>query len=203
MEQSLREQKDIHQFLQERAQHLKPGQSGLIALDWLNGVRSPLFDFGLSSVIAGLSIDTKPEEIYLALLESTAYGARRIVDCFIDGGIPIDCIYTPGGIASKSPLLMQIYADVLGIPLRVAGGNYSGARGSAIYAVLASQDWKSPREVSALVERLGNKGTMVYSPNYANHKVYDELYSMYLELSQIFGEEHRNIMKRLKNCKNR
>lgn len=106
-------------LLTEKAARLHPGESGLLALDWWNGNRSVLANAQLSGVILGLTLKTRTEEIYRALLESTAYGAREIIDGYRNGGVPIDEVRVSGGIALKNPLAMQIYADVLQLPLSV------------------------------------------------------------------------------------
>lgn len=200
--QAHKEGKSLHEFLRERAQRLLPGQSGLIALDWLNGVRSPRMDFDLSGMVLGLSLETKPEEIYRALIESTAFGAKTIVDGFIKSGVEIHELYATGGIAAKDPMTMQIYADVLGKPVQVAGGSYSGARGSAIYAALAVERQRNPQaEMCELVERLGNSSGMVFTPSADSVAIYSRLYEAYCATSDFFGDTRRDLMQSLKVMK--
>ncbi len=127
----------IHQLLEERASRLAPGESGLLALDWWNGNRTILVDADLSGVLLGATLATKPEEIYRALIESTAYGTRIIIDNFEANGIPISEIVATGGLPERNHLLMQIYADVTGRPIRRAGTAQGGALGSAMHGAVA------------------------------------------------------------------
>ena len=110
---------NIHTYLRQKAQRLKPGESGLLALDWFNGNRSVLVDVDLTGLILGMTLQTKPEEIYRALIEATAYGTRMIVETFRENGVPVDEFYASGGISQKDPMAMQIYADVLRMPVRM------------------------------------------------------------------------------------
>lgn len=192
----------LHAYLRAKAERLAVGESGLVALDWLNGVRSPLMDFELSSVLVGLGLDSKPEEIYRAFIEGTAYGARRIVEGFADCGVAVDEVYATGGIAAKDAMTMQIYADVLGLPVRVAGGRYSGARGSAIYAALAALRQTQPHtSMATLVEQLGERGSRVFTPQADHVAAYNQLYGVYRELCDCFGHSHRHLMRTLKEMK--
>ncbi|MDR1262750.1 MAG: ribulokinase, partial [Oscillospiraceae bacterium] len=107
-----------HVLLTEKAERLKPGESGLVALDWWNGNRSVLVDVDLTGLMIGMTLATKPEEIYRALIEATAYGTRVIVENFRESGVAVDSFIASGGIALKNPMMMQIYADVLRMPIR-------------------------------------------------------------------------------------
>lgn len=200
-----REGKSLHHYLRERAELLQPGESGLLALDWFNGVRSTLMDFDLSAMIAGLTIYTTPEEIYRALIEATAYGARQIVEAYREGGIAIRAICATGGIAHKDTMAMQIYADVLGLPIQVAGGGQSGARGSAIYALAALEASRgSHPDLPALAARYGDSGSVTYSPIEQNVTVYQQLFLQYQSLYRLFGSESDLLptLKRIKStCK--
>ena len=129
---------NLHSLLTEKASQLKPGQSGLLALDWWNGNRSILMDANLSGLILGLTLQTKPEEIYRALIEATAYGTRLIVDNYEKHGVPVHEIRVSGGIAKKNPMLMQIYADVLNRELFLVRSDQGGALGSAMLAAVAA-----------------------------------------------------------------
>ena len=122
---------NIHQFLEEKAALLKPGESGLLALDWWNGNRSILVDIDLTGLLLGLTLATRPEEIYRALIESTAYGTRIIIDDFEANGIPVKEIVAAGGLPERNKLLMQIYAEVTGRPIHLMGTSQGGAFGSA------------------------------------------------------------------------
>ena len=184
----------IHQYLREKASALRVGESGLIALDWLGGNRSTLQDAELSGLILGLRIGTRPEEIYRALIESTAYGMRKIVKAFTDGGIEICEVRASGGIAKKDAMLMQIYADVLGLEISVADTDQAGALGSAIYASVAAGLYPSVSEAS---EVLSVKRAKVYRPIPENQVAYERLYREYETLYEYFGTVNA-VMKRLK-----
>lgn len=176
---------NIHALLQEKAEALRPGESGLVALDWFNGNRSILNDSALSSVIVGLTLHTKPEDIYRALLEATAYGTRVIIEQYEAHGIAIDSICAGGGIAQKNTLMMQIYADVTGRTIRVTGSDQSGALGSAIYAAVASGLFPTVEEASARFSRPDHR---VYSPIAENQAAYEPLYRRYKTLHDYFGK---------------
>ena len=183
-----------HKLLRSKADKLMPGESGLIVLDWFNGNRSILNRADLSGLILGLTLRTKPEEIYRALLEATAFGSRMILEQFEKNGLTVRDIYAAGGIAQKDPLLMQIYADVLGKPIHVSDAKQAGALGSAIYAAAAAGIYNSVCEASLILAAPCNTH---YYPDTANQKSYDSLYAEYVELSNYFGKGENNIMRRL------
>jgi len=186
---------NIHQYLRARAQKMRAGESGLLALDWLNGNRSLLQDADVSGMILGLTITTRPEEIYRALIESTAYGVRAIVDAFEDGGLSIGEIRASGGIAKKDPMMMQIYADVLGRELAVIDSDQSAAHGAAIYAAVAAGLYPTLESAS---EALSVKEKTVYRPIAENGRIYSRLYAEYKRLYDYFGRGENNVMKRLR-----
>lgn len=125
---------NIHAYLRSKAELLRPGESGLIALDWWNGNRSVLVDVDLTGMLIGMTLSTKPEEIYRALIEATAYGTRKIIQSFRESGLEVEEFYASGGIASKDPMMMQIYADVIRMPIHISGSSQGPALGSAIFA---------------------------------------------------------------------
>jgi L-ribulokinase len=184
----------IHAYLRERASRRRVGESRLIALDWFNGNRNILKDDQLSGMILGLTLNTRPEEIYRALIEATAFGARMIVENFEAHGLPVERVCVAGGIAQKDPMLMQIYADVLKKELRVVDSAQAAARGSAIYAAVAAglfADVPSAAKYYALPERAH------YSPIPENSVAYERLYAEYKILHDYFGRGENNVMKRL------
>ncbi len=184
----------VHRLLRERAEKLAVGESGLIALDWFNGNRSVLNDADLSGVILGLTLRTRPEEIYRALLEASAFGTRMILERFAEGGLPVREVVATGGIARKDPFMMQIYADVLGRPIRVAETTQAGALGSAIYAAAAGGLYPSVKEAA---RQLASPCTKVYSPDPARAARYTRLYREYVILHDYFGRGGNDVMKRL------
>ena len=184
----------VHTLLQEKVSAQRPGESRLVALDWLNGNRSILKNDGLSGLILGLNLQTKPEEIYRALLEATAYGLRVILDNYEAHGVHIHEICAAGGIAMKSPFLMQIYADVLNRPIVVGDSAQSGARGSAMYAAVAAGKFATIQEAAAHYAR-PNKGS--YAPIPENVELYEKLYQEYKLLHDHFGRGGNAVMDRL------
>ena len=128
----------IHQLLEEKAAHLKVGESGLLALDWWNGNRSVLVDVDLTGMLLGMTLLTKPEEMYRALIEATAYGTRVIIEAFENNGVPVNEIVATGGLPDQNRLLMQIYADVTGREIRVPAAKQTPAVGSAMFGAVAA-----------------------------------------------------------------
>ena len=195
---------NIHQYLRSKAEKLKVGESGLVALDWWNGVRSVLMDFDLSGLIVGMTLQTKPEEIYRALIEATAYGTKEIILAFEKAGVPIDELYAAGGIASKDPMTMQIYADVCNREIKISGSTQSGALGSAIYGIAAAGEEKTGyKNVNEAAQKLGRIKDFTYKPIPENVKLYEDLFAEYRTLYEYFGKGANDVMKRLKALKNR
>ncbi|TMD25687.1 MAG: ribulokinase, partial [Chloroflexi bacterium] len=193
---------NIHQFLEEKAALLKPGESGLLALDWWNGNRSILVDIDLTGLLLGLTLATRPEEIYRALIESTAYGTRIIIDDFEANGIPVKEIVAAGGLPERNKLLMQIYADVTGRPIRQTGTSQGGAVGSAMHATVAAgkeaSGYDSIFEASRHMARLREEA---FNPIPHNQEAYDRLYREYVTLYDYFGRGANDVMKRLKRIR--
>ena len=193
---------NVHNYMTALAEKLRPGQSGLLALDWWNGNRSILCDYDLTGMMVGMTIGTKPEEIYRALIESTAFGTRRIIDSFVENGLPVDKLFACGGISKKNPMFMQIYADVLRKEIRIAKSDQTPALGSAMFgAVAAGKEnggFDSIQEASAA---MGGTSDTVYRPIPENSAIYDKLYAEYLILHDYFGRGENNVMKRLKKLR--
>lgn len=190
---------NIHRFLRSKAEKLVPGQSGLLALDWWNGNRSVLVDVDLTGMILGMTLQTKPEEIYRALIEATAYGTRMIIETFRESGVAIDEFYASGGISQKDPMTMQIYADVINMPIKIAGSDQGPALGSAIFAsVAAGKDKGGYDSVYEAARVMGKVKDKIYYPVEENVKTYDKLFSEYRTLHDYFGRGDNDVMKRLK-----
>ncbi len=193
---------NIHKFLREKAQKQKPGQSGLLALDWWNGNRSVLVDADLSGVMIGMTLATRPEEIYRALIEATAYGTREIVENYRRNGVPVEEFYASGGISQKDPMAMQIYADVLNMPIRIAGSDQGPALGAAIFgAVAAGAAAGGYDDVFEAARVMGKVKQTAYEPIPENVAVYDKLFAEYVKLHDYFGRGENNVLKRLKALK--
>jgi len=190
----------LHAQLSAEAKRLRAGESGLLALDWNNGNRTILVDPRLTGLILGQTLHTTRAEIYRALIEATAYGARAIVERLSEFGVPVERVVCCGGIAEKNDLFMQIYADVLGHPMLVAGSPQTPALGSAISASVAAGVHASFEEAQARMTSLKEKR---FTPDPEAKAVYDELYRMYRELHDTFGgvpgakAELATLMKRL------
>ncbi len=193
---------NIHQYLASKATLLKPGQSGLVALDWWNGNRSILVDVDLTGMMLGMTLQTKPEEMYRALIEATAFGTRMIVEDFNEHGVAINEFYAAGGISQKDPMMMQIYADVLNLPVYIAGTKQCGALGSAIMASVAAGSERGGYDnVFEAARHMGKLKDEYYRPNAENVALYDKLYAEYKLLHDYFGRGANDVMKRLKQLK--
>lgn len=185
---------EIFRSLEEEAEDIPAAQTGIIALDWLNGNRSRLIDTQLSGVIVGLTVSTQPAEIYRALLESTALGQRVIFDAFQEYGIEIKRIVACGGLAKKSPLLMQILADVTGREIEATSSSNTPALGAALHGAIAGAAVESWEEAADVAKRQ----VTTYRPIESNQKAYDSLYQVYMQLHDFFGVEKPEIMHSLR-----
>jgi L-ribulokinase len=188
---------DIHSYLSELANAQPVGAHGLVALDWQSGNRSTLVDHQLSGLIMGLTLSTKPEEIYRAIVESTAYGARKIVQTFNESGVPVKEFIAAGGLI-KNGFVMQIYADVLNMPITIIKSAQGPALGSAIHAAVAAGAYKN---VQTAADAMGGVAQERYQPNPANAQVYNELYELYNQLYESFG--HNGAMHSLRAIRDR
>jgi L-ribulokinase len=173
-----------HAQLSHDAALREPGRSGLLALDWNNGNRTILVDQRLTGLILGQDLHTTRADIYRALIEATAFGARAIIERIREYGVAIDRVVCTGGIAEKNPLLMQIYADVTGCAMRVAGSSQTCALGSAISAAVLAG---AHPDFAAAEAAMTSLRAVVYEPNPGHRAVYDELYALYRELHDAFG----------------
>jgi L-ribulokinase len=193
---------DIYQLLEEKASKLKPGESGLLALDWWNGNRSPLVDADLSGMILGLTLTTKPEEIYRALIEATAFGTNLIIETHRNAGIAVNELYACGGLSQKNRMLIQIFSDVTNMEIHIAGSTQTPALGAAIYGAVAagkaSGGYDNVFDASANMAKVLDE---VYKPNRENHQIYQQLFAEYKIVNDYFGRGLNHVMKRLKTLK--
>jgi len=195
---------NIHKYLREKAQNQKPGESGLVALDWWNGNRSVLVDADLTGIILGCTLQTKPEEIYRALIEATAYGTKMIIKTFRQNGVPIESLYAAGGIAEKDTMMMQIYSDVTNMEIKISSSAQAPALGSAMFAAVAAGTSKGGYDNIVDAAKLMSKvKDRVYIPIAQNVVIYNELYNEYEILHDYFGRGENTVMKRLKDIKRR
>jgi L-ribulokinase len=184
----------LHSAFTKQAQKLLPGQSGLVALDWNNGNRTILVDPRLSGLIIGQTLYTTPAEIYRALIEATAYGARAIIERIKEYGVPVDRIVCCGGIAEKNPMLMQIYADVTGCTMLISGSSQTCALGSCIAAaVIAGKKNGGYDSFAEAQEKMTSLKPVKYTPNPKSKAVYDDLYALYRLLHDSFGGVNRSV----------
>lgn len=186
----------LHEFLERQAATLLPGESGLLALDWWNGNRSVLMDADLSGMLLGATLATKPHEVYRALIEATAFGTRRIIEAFT--GVRISELYACGGLAERNILLLQIYADVTGRPIRVAASKQICALGAAMQAAVAAGVYADIHQAALKMARVVPK---VYRPNPKATAVYDRIYQEYLKLHDQLGRNPNSPMKVLKRLR--
>jgi L-ribulokinase len=178
----------LHATLSQEAARLKPGQSGLVALDWNNGNRTILVDPRLSGLVVGQTLHTTRAEVYRALIEATAFGARAIIERMTEYGVPVERVVCCGGIAEKNDVFMQIYADVLGHPMLIAGSPQTPALGAAISAAVAAGAKAGGYDTfEGAQERMSSLKEKRFSPDPQARAVYDELYALYRELHDAFG----------------
>jgi len=195
-------EKNVYEYLEQKAAELSPGESGLLALDWWNGNRSVLVDADLTGMILGLHLNSKPGEIYRALIEATAFGTNKIIKTFEESGVAIDELYACGGLVQKNKTLMQIYADVTNKPIKLAASKQTPALGAAMHgAVAASSEKGGYDDINQASQKMAHLEDTIYKPNPENVKIYDKLYQEYDRLHDYFGRGENDVMKRLKNIK--
>ncbi len=194
--------KNIHQYLTEKAEKLKVGESGLLALDWWNGNRSVLVDVDLTGMMLGMTLTTKPEEMYRALIEATAYGKNIIIETFEDAGVPITELYACGGISKKNAMMMQIYADVTNREIFISASDQTPALGAAMFGAVAAGSAKGGYDsIVDAAKIMGKVEEKTYKPIPENVAAYKKLYAEYKLLHDYFGRGENDVMKRLKAIK--
>jgi len=194
---------DVHALLTKKAAKLRPGESGLLALDWNNGNRTILVDARLTGLMLGQTLHTSAEEMYRALIEATGFGAKVIINRFEEYGVKVNEVVNCGGIAEKNPLLMQIYADIFGRPMKISRSAQTCALGAAIFAAVAGGAYG--RTEDAQKAMCGLKKT-VYTPDAGNRMVYEKLFGLYRQLHDAFGVKEysgglSHVMKELLSIK--
>ena len=190
----------IHDVLEEEAADLRPGESGLLALDWWNGNRSVLVDADLRGLIVGMTLATSPPEIYRALLEATAFGTRVVIETLERSGVSVDAIVACGGLPDRNPLLMQIFSDVTGRVIELAGSLQVPALGAAMFgAVAAGSGGGGYDSIVEASRRMAHLSSESYKPRDDFLEPYDRLYSEYLRLHDLFGRGGEDVMRRLKS----
>ena len=189
--------------LEKRAAALKPGESGLLALDWWNGNRSVLVDVDLTGVLLGMTLATKAQDIYRALIEATAFGTRTIIEAFESKGVEVKSLVACGGLPEKNKLLMQIYADVTGREIKIAERLQTcSALGAAMHgAVAAGRKGGGYDSIAEAAQHMAHVQKLTYRPKGENHAIYNRLFKEYQTLHDYFGRGANDVMKRLKALK--
>lgn len=191
----------MHEYLTRLAEKLVPGESGLLALDWWSGNKTPFVDVDLSGMIVGYTLSTRPEEVYRALIEATGFGTRLIMEAFEDAGVLVDEIRACGGIVEKNPLLMQIYADITNREIKVAASQQTAALGAAMYAAVAAGSERGGYDsIFDAAQAMGRIQEKTYRPIPAHVAVYETLYREYCQLKDYFGAKNP-VMKILKQIR--
>jgi L-ribulokinase len=195
-------QDDKFKNLEKASAKLKPGENGLLALDWNNGNRTILVDVRLSGLLIGQTLHTQPHEIYRALIEATAFGALAIIDRIDEFGVAIKEIVNCGGLASKSPLLMQIYADITGRPMKISRSDQTPALGAGIFASVAAGKISGGYDSVEEAQKVMTGTRKQYLPIKEHHEMYKKLYRIYRQLHDGFGTRQwsggmANVMKEL------
>ncbi len=190
---------DLHDHLSQLAGEQEVGQHGLIALDWNNGNRSILVDHELSGLIVGLTLSTRAEDVYRALIEATAFGTRKIIETFEASGLPVNELIVAGGLL-KNPVIMQIYADVTRRSLHLIDSDQGPALGSAMHAAVAAEAYP---DIYAAADAMGKLRRDVYAPDEARAAAYDALYEHYSTLHDHFGRGGDDVMHALRHIRPR
>ena len=190
-----REGMNLHDYLEREAARQKPGEHGLLALDWWNGNRSTLVDVDLGGLMLGMTLATRPPDIYRALIEATAFGTRVIIEAFEARGVAVRELVAAGGLPEKNALLRQIYADVTGRSFKLSGSAQAPALGSAMHAAVAAGIYP---DIHAAAEKMGKLKDEVVQPIAEHQAVYDQLFADYQLLYDTFGRGVNDVMKRLK-----
>jgi L-ribulokinase len=188
-----------HEELTAEAARLRPGETGLLALDWWNGNRSVLVDADLRGLLVGMTLATRPADIYRALIEGTAFGTRVIVEAFEHAGLPVGAIVACGGLPDRNPLVMQIFADVTGREIAVAGSRQAPALGAAMFgAVAAGAVAGGYDSIDAASRAMAHLSGTTFAPRLEHRDAYDLLYGEYVRLHDLFGRGGDEVMRRLK-----
>jgi len=179
---------DIITVLSRAAENIPADESGILALDWMNGRRTPDANQLLKGAMTGLTLASDPPRIFRALVESTAFGARRIVDRFRSEGVRIDGVIALGGVAKKSPFIMQVVADVMNMSISVPRSEQTCALGAAMCAAVVIGSYATIEEAK---NAMGSGFETEYYPRPETRKTYDVLYERYVRLADFIEQETR------------
>ena len=193
---------DVHGVLERDATALRPGETGLLALDWWNGNRSILVDADLSGLLLGATLATRHADIYRALLDSTAFGTLRIIESLEAAGVAVDRFVACGGLPERNALLMQLTADITGLEVDVAASTQAPAVGAAMYGAVAAGAARGGHDtIEAAVDAMARPHARTYRPVAATRGTYDRLYDEYVALHDYFGRGGNDVMKRLRSIR--
>ena len=197
-----KQKRDLHTVLEQEAAKLKPGEPGLLALDWWNGNRSILVDVDLTGMLIGATLATRAPEIYRALIEATAFGTRTIIEQFEKNDVPVNELVACGGLPAKNKLLMQIYADITGREFKLAASAQTPALGAAMFgAVAAGQANGGYASILDAANKMARLKKETFTPSPFAQKIYNELYQEYVTLHDYFGRGGNDVMKKLKQMR--
>jgi L-ribulokinase len=189
----------LHELLIKKALDQKTGDHGLLALDWLNGNRSVLMNSDLNGALIGLTLKTKPEDIYRAMIEATAFGTRIIIETFEKNGVNINELYACGGLTNNS-LIMQVYSDITGRPIKVSASSQATALGAAILGAIAAGPKRGGYDsYGEAIEKMTLPAIKVYKSNSEDFQIYSKIFKNYIQLHDYFGRDHSALMKNLKS----
>lgn len=192
-----------YQLLEEEAAKLEPGESGLLALDWWNGCRTPLVDANLSGLLIGATLGTRSPDIFRALIEATAFGTQMIIETFERHGVAVNELVACGGLAERNKLLLQIYADVTGREFKEAGSGHTSALGAAMFgAYAAGRAAGGFDSLTDAAKAMAQTKDVTYKPNTQHHATYRKLFAEYRTLHEYFGRGTNDVMKRLREIRN-
>ena len=192
-----------YQLLEEEAAKLEPGESGLLALDWWNGCRTPLVDANLSGLLIGATLGTRSPDIYRALIEATAFGTQMIIETFERHGVAVNELVACGGLAERNKLLLQIYADVTGREFKEAGSGHTSALGAAMFgAYAAGRAAGGFDSLTDAAKAMAQTKDVTHKPNTQHHATYQKLFAEYRTLHEYFGRGTNDVMKRLREIRN-
>ena len=192
-----------YQLLEEEAAKLEPGESGLLALDWWNGCRTPLVDANLSGLLIGATLGTRSPDIFRALIEATAFGTQMIIETFERHGVAVNELVACGGLAERNKLLLQIYADVTGREFKEAGSGHTSALGAAMFgAYAAGRAAGGFDSLTDAAKAMAQTKDVTHKPNTQHHATYQKLFAEYRTLHEYFGRGTNDVMKRLREIRN-
>ena len=188
----------LHELLIRKCIDQRPGDHGLLALDWLNGNRSVLMNSNLNGLLVGLTLNTKPEDIYRAMIEATAFGTRLIIEGYERSGIFIDELYVCGGL-TQNDLLLQIYSDITGLDINLGASSQTTALGASIHGAMAAGSSEEGYDsFEEAINKMTKPAKKVYKPHPANQRIYNKIFKNYVLLHDFFGRENSSLMKNLK-----